>query len=190
MGKQQNAKFYDIIFERDLKWTTPYTKASQYSLWCKLAEHVDPTDTILEIACGTGRLARMLYDMPHPPTDYMGIDFSEFGINHAKKLSSNLKFLHGDIFQINIIESFDFNTVIATEFLEHIHEDIAILKRLRSLNKNIKCLFTVPAGQSMSIKDHVRQFLTADDIYERYDEYIVGLKAYFVKPRFLITGLI
>ena len=187
MGQQQNAEFYNRIFSSKGKWTTHYTQCSQYTLWVELVKHINIGETILELACGTGRLARMIHDLK-PPKNYVGIDFSSWGIKYATVLTPEAFFICGDILKSDIIENHTYDTVIATEFLEHIHDDVIVLNRLDKVPRRIKVLFTVPAGQSMSIKDHVRDFKTEQHVINRYGQIIKNIKIKHIKPRFLITG--
>jgi ubiquinone/menaquinone biosynthesis C-methylase UbiE len=66
---------------------------------------------ILEIACGCGQLANLLFD--HVYHDYVGFDFSSVAIRMAKKINPahQDKFMVEDAFQTDI-GKYHYNTVI------------------------------------------------------------------------------
>lgn len=118
---------------------------------------------IIEIGCGSGLFANMLFDNGY--SDYVGIDFSPEAIRLAKKanIQHTEKFICCDAFEYLSNYSGKDNTVfVIFEVLEHINRDIELLNMLPSKSRII---FSVPNFKSFN---HIRVFNDLQEIKERY----------------------
>lgn len=168
--KEKNASFYNRAY-KDGGWNKEYFKhyanSNNYETWKKVTSWITeiPDCKIIEIGCGPGQLANMLFD--NGIIDYHGIDFSKVAINIAK--TKNPNFAHcfdvEDAFKSEIFH-LDYNVVIILEVLEHIEDDIILLKRIKGPTRVI---FSVPNFDSQA---HVRWFTDKDEIIERYSDIV------------------
>jgi 2-polyprenyl-3-methyl-5-hydroxy-6-metoxy-1,4-benzoquinol methylase len=116
---------------------------------------------ILEIACGCGQFANLLFDREY--FDYFSFDFSPVAIKRAKIINPKQagKFIIGDALTADMAEH-DYNTVIIFKALEHIQEDLLLLSKIKT-DSNV--FISVPNYPSES---HVRWLLSENEIIERY----------------------
>jgi acetyltransferase-like isoleucine patch superfamily enzyme len=191
-NKQRNEGYYNKGYHRKgsyAEYSKHYKQSVYYPLWRQLITHLDFNETIMDIGCGPGQLSKMLYD--GGIKKYVGIDFSIQAIKMAKKMCPEFNFICANVLQSDHIETVDYNTVIATEFFEHINKDLSVFKRLNRLNREIKIIFSVPDFLS---KNHVRCFDNPEQIYERYGYYVSSIKVETIKFErtkiFLVTGTI
>lgn len=100
---------------------------------------------VLEVGCGTGNLIRFL---SNNELELMGSDISEKYLNKAKKKNPSIDFFKADLLEDqswNIFENF-FDSVIASEVIEHIDDELKALKTIHSVLKpNGVLIVTVPA---------------------------------------------
>ena len=159
----KDSEYYDNAYLTDSSYDVHYTKSIYYNIWVeviKLVWQYDEDVPIVELGCGTGQFAKVLFDEGYKV--YRGYDFSKVAIEKAIE-KSPLTFLFRDITS----EIYSCNLLIALEVLEHI-DDMKLLKR----NHNHYCpdiIFTVPDFDDPA---HVRYFKTEQDIRNRYAEYI------------------
>lgn len=170
---EQSADWYDKSFEEGATYSRHYTKSDHYPIWTVLIDRVRKCGPakVLEIACGTGQLARALQDHGFL-SDYCGLDFSPKRIEHARIQNADLRFEIADVFETDLLETFSYNTVITTEFLEHVERDLDVIGRIRA---GTTILATVPNYPWTS---HVRHFDTAEQVMERYSPLISGLDVF------------
>lgn len=143
-----------------------YTESFYYPSWqmaMRYLEALDRNTAILEIGCGAGQFASMLFD--HGFLNYTGFDYAAEGIALAKKNNPNHaeRFFVEDAFQTEFIEQ-DYNLVICFEVLEHVQKDLALLQRIRS---GTQMLLSVP---NFDDPYHVRYFKNEDEVRERYNK--------------------
>lgn len=102
-------------------------------------EHIDATDTILDIGCAHGNNA---YDVAGKAKEVVGIDIEQKYIDVAKKKfqRQNVTYIVGDATTYQFGKKFD--KVILSNVLEHIEHRIEFLKKLHPLTNTI--LFRVP----------------------------------------------
>jgi 2-polyprenyl-3-methyl-5-hydroxy-6-metoxy-1,4-benzoquinol methylase len=162
VGEQKNSNWYNEAFETMPMYQTHYTGIGYYGLWKELIKHLDKKERIIELACGVGQLAHMLHDKGY---DYRGgYDFSEKAIDEARKRSP-LPFYLKDLLSADIKELTNkCDVVIMCEFLEHIEDDIELIKKI-----NKKMIITLPDFDGTS---HVRHFVTKDQVLDRYSPYL------------------
>jgi trans-aconitate methyltransferase len=143
---------------------------------------------MLDIGCGPGQLAAFLRD--RGLTEYVGLDFSSKRIEWARSSVPEVRFELTDVYESDLLESLSYNTVICTEFLEHVERDLEVLHRLRS---GARFIGTVPNFGGGS---HVRHFRDAGEVSNRYGSCFEVLRVEtFSMPQrnlqhFLLDGIV
>lgn len=182
MGNEMAHKYYDEVYEKENRYRDHYSNVPFFPVYQVALSMIKDINSpsILELGCGTGQFAHMLWD--NGLMTYQGIDFSETAIGIASGLSPQV-FEVGDI-RNYIIKPGVFNTIVILEVLEHITYDLSLLERL-PLGMNI--VLSVPNFDETS---HVRHFKTKQDIVNRYGE-IISLED-IVKYRnwYVVKGVI
>jgi len=164
MGKEYPKEWYDKSYI-DSNYNLPIHECGYYNLY-KTVLSLMPYNKgikILELGCGTGRLARLLYDNGYKR--YIGIDFSEIAIQSAKKYAPECTFIVEDI--VSDCESNLFKTAdlfIILETLEHIEKDRLVIERIPEAKRVI---ISVPPND---YKSHVRFFDSFESIEKRYGD--------------------
>jgi SAM-dependent methyltransferase len=145
----------------------------------------DPS--ILDVGCGSGQIAQMLNDMGF--TKYVGFDFSPKRIEWARQEVPTYRFELADAYETTLFADTEYDSVVCTEFLEHVEGDLAVLDRVRP---GTRFLGTVPDFGGGS---HVRFFRSAGEVEDRYAEQFSPFQvSTFVRPggtsrQFLIDGV-
>lgn len=167
MGELKDCTYYDDIYLIRHGYSVKYTQSEYYMLWlevCKLLSKVyKKNDIILEIGCGSGQFANMLFDLSY--YNYIGIDFSKIAIEKAKIINPNMLFKCVDVINDDI-KNISYDIVICLETLEHL-DDIKLLDKLK---QNTYLLFTVPDFNDPA---HVRYFSSVNEIITRYTHKIL-----------------
>ena len=104
---------------------------------------------ILEVGCGTGNLLQFLYD---DKVELSGSDYSDIYLSKAREKNPKIKFFKADLLQkkswIHLENEFD--SVIASEVIEHIEDDLEALNTIHKILKPDGILvLTVPAFNSL-----------------------------------------
>lgn len=143
------ASFYDQAAASE-KLYAQYTE-----LWERAAKLVPRGSSVVELGCGTGRLAKLI--VPNART-YLGLDFSERCIREAKVNAPGGEFRVSDVREpIPTAEVY-----VATEVLEHLDDDLGLLAQIAPWSTVI---ISVPSFDSHS---HVRWFPARGDARRRY----------------------
>lgn len=87
-----------------------------------------PGQRLLDVGCGNGKFLIMAKAMGW---DVVGVDFDELAVDAARK--AGLTVVHGDVFSISEIESFDYIT--CSHVIEHVHDPVAVFKAMQRLLK-------------------------------------------------------
>jgi 2-polyprenyl-3-methyl-5-hydroxy-6-metoxy-1,4-benzoquinol methylase len=161
-GEQRGADYYDKFYAASEEYLKHYTHSRYYFLWCVIADRMkpQPSDFVLDVGCGPGQFAAFLLDQGLGR--YVGMDFSGETIRMARKACPSATFQKADVFHTDLFETTPYNTVLCTEFLEHIEEDLQVLERVRP---GTRVYGTVP---NFSDPGHVRYFKTTADVTHRY----------------------
>jgi SAM-dependent methyltransferase len=161
-GKERGPAFYDRSFLAHEHWSAHYTQSRYYFLWAVIADRLRAREAacVLDLGCGPGQLASLLHDTGIPA--YVGIDFSPRRIEQARLVCPDYTFVEADVFATDLLETLDYDTVLATEFLEHIEQDHDVLRRLRAGSHFIGTVPNFPAS------GHVRHFEGAAQVSARY----------------------
>ena len=157
------AGYYDATcYSGEVDEYTVHYSASRYlPVWESICQRIPIGARILEIGCGPARLAQMIFDS-RIPSDYVGFDFSPAAIEMARKNLPKSRVEVGDARTTDLFTSVDYDTVVCTEVLEHIVDDVPVLERIPR-GKHV--LATVPDFDYVS---HVRFFATAGEVRARY----------------------
>lgn len=162
MGSEQTSKYYDEVFSKSTVYNCKYSESGYFPLWKKMEEFLILDIPVLDIGCGTGQVAEFLIEKGY---NYTGIDFSEVAINIAKsKNLKNANFIQADINEYN----FHFNgkyQIWISEVLEHISDDLLLLKRLANQIKNANIVISIPNFDDPA---HVRYFNSKREVRRRY----------------------
>ncbi|MGD8373143.1 MAG: class I SAM-dependent methyltransferase [Syntrophobacterales bacterium] len=163
-ARERGPEWYDSFASRD-HYRVHYTDSEYYFLWSVIADRIVNANakSVLDIGCGSGQLAVLLHDKG--VRNYHGIDFSPEFIELAKQRGLNFDFTLADVFKTDLLETVQYDTIIATEFLEHVKEDIAVIGRIRP---GTRCYATVP---NFPFHAHVRHFKSATEVHDRYSKY-------------------
>lgn len=109
--------------------------------------------TIADFGCGSGHLLELISSVFNAESS-TGFDFSEAGIEYAKKTFKNHLFFVKDIYENVTLNTYDF--IMCTEVLEHLeYPDKALWNMLNSLKDKGVLLITVPNGRIDTIEEHI-----------------------------------
>lgn len=129
---------YDKMYSESSSYRMHYSELVYYKAWKHIAGKLHRDDKILDLGCGPGHLANLIYDIGITGS-YTGIDFSEVAIKMAKAKVPAFEFITGDLRDIDYIGYQD-RTLISTEAFEHMENDIELIKRL----PKSRIIFSVP----------------------------------------------
>lgn len=160
---QQGPDFYDRTFDADDYWRRHYTGVHDYCCWTVIIDRLRSRGVrrLLEIGCGTGQLASGLRDAGILE-DYCGFDFSAHRVGQARTACPQWRFELADAFATDLFTTFDYDSALSTEFLEHVEGDLEVLGKLR---RGTRFIGTVPNFPFVS---HVRHFADATAVAARY----------------------
>lgn len=165
MGEELDSSYYNDAVDRYNKLKKSPELTPFYPLWRLMLGRIDKSKRIGDFGCGTGQFA--LLAMREGFTYERGIDFSPRSIEVAKKINpgNEYKFLVGDL-RDGSIYNFEYDIAVFSAVLEHITDDISVLKMIE-IGKDVLAL--LPSRDS---KGHVRYFSSSDEIRNRYSSYI------------------
>jgi 2-polyprenyl-3-methyl-5-hydroxy-6-metoxy-1,4-benzoquinol methylase len=159
MGCEKGMDFYNKVYETEHKYVEDYTKLPYYPVFQVVKGMLTDIESpsILELGCGTGQFAKMLWDSNFK--NYFGVDFSEKAIWIARTVSPQA-FEIADIRKYEI--SNEFNTVLLMEVLEHLADDLDVIRRIPD---GANVIMTLPRFDDPG---HVRIFKRKEDVVDRY----------------------
>ena len=155
------AEFYDKFFLENKDRRGPPEKSWYYRLWMHILEkHIDSRWKILDVGCGSGQFAKLCIERGH---QYVGIDFSKEALKIAKRNALEATFHLVDVSEDqSIIKRGGYDVVTFIEFLEHVENDLEIL---RAIPKGKNIVLSVPNRGGGA---HVRGFETLSKAVNRY----------------------
>lgn len=191
MGKEQSAKYYDLIYSNSKEYKKDYKDSIYFPLWSKMETHLDKNFPVLDLGCGVGQTAKFLIEKDY---NYLGIDFSITAIEKAKeefKNNSHAQFIQSDLFKVDYSMLPDYQLFIS-ETLEHIDYDLSLLQKLKNeinyeKNKTTNIVISVPSFNS---KGHVRFFPNEESVNARYKDVINVENCYKFGKFFILHGKI
>lgn len=145
-----------------------YKQSFYYPSWQLAMSYLAPLKrdiSILEIGCGAGQFANMLFDNGF--TNYTGFDYAAEGVALAKQNNPKQasRFFVGDAFRTELMEK-NYDLVICFEVLEHVQNDLALLQRIRP---GTRMLLSIP---NFNDPYHVRYFRNESEVRERYGQVV------------------
>jgi len=156
---EQQVKWYDEVYRVNLEYRKEPEDSRYYPIWNKALSLING-ERVIDFGCGSGQFAKLVLN--HGKKFVCGIDFSTEAILIAQKLNPEYKqkFVVGDL--LNGFQRSPYDLVTCFEVLEHISQDLDVIKRIDSGKRFI---FSVP---NYDYRSHVRKFDTLMDIQERY----------------------
>lgn len=151
-------RFYERVLDdkRNASWL-PLDRNPYRPLYERTAELVPEGASVVELGCGTGRLAPLILGRART---YVGIDFAPRLIREAQRYEPRGWFVVGDLRkEIPAAEVY-----VANEVLEHLDDDVGLLRRLPV---GSVVIVSVPSFDS---KSHVRWFPEQAQAAERYGD--------------------
>lgn len=153
---QQDKKYYDNFYEKF--GSDVHLDPVRFSEIAKLCK-----GRVLDIGCGTGNLSDFYKG------EYLGVDISDVAIKIAKKLRRPDAFFDvQDMLLPGKISTVKFDTVVMTEFLEHINNDENVVQKLKEvINADTRLIIGVPNGNRVPDESHARTF-TIPELRKRF----------------------
>ena len=153
-------EYYNQVYIDSVEYKKHPSESKYLKIWNRIVELINSDEWIFEIGCGPGQLAKLLID--NGKNYSYGWDYSEVAIDMARKNNPE----HGDKFVVQdvyTLPKFDpDDTVICTEVLEHLDDDLFVLDLL---SKGTRFLFSVP---NFICTSHRRCFKSAEQVRKRY----------------------
>jgi len=175
--KEQTASEYsDTHAElKSVPWIPYNPPFPLYMQWGKrlpaIVKHINLDGPVFDVGCGIGLLGAALHHSGHVER-YVGVDFSEEYLQMAaegnrKEGHQNVTLYLKDVKDHKLFTHMpEGATVVLTEILEHIVNDVAIVRRIP---KGTPVVITVPRGDDPG---HVRIFETLEDANDYYAPHV------------------
>lgn len=164
------ADWYDqAMCSRGAPAMLPLEESPWLPMYEVLAAMIAPNEEVVDLGCGTGRLAELLYRHDHYGK-ITGVDWSETALAEARNYATPKNrdaappaWLLADLAEWEPDPDRAGNTVyVCSEVLEHLTDDLDLVRRIPPGHP---FLFTVPNFHSQS---HLRLFPRVGDVWERY----------------------
>jgi len=140
-GELKDAAYYDKVYDDDI--INVPAALSRITRWCIMASDWVVGQSILDLGCGLGTLAKYI---PIAAT-YTGVDFSSVAIDYAREhaqIGRDAVFVCGDIIKYTaglLDQSFD--TVVLCEVLEHLADPLEMISQAKRIAR-MRVVITVP----------------------------------------------
>lgn len=137
---------------------------SHYHLITDLLEE-DEGFSLLDVGCALGDGCEFL-DSKFPKAEISGADFSEAGIEKARRKNKDINYILLDILKDEIPKSYDYITLIET--LEHFDDPYIIVdKCLKSVKQAL--IITVPYRQNLALTFGEHRYRFDKDTFSEYN---------------------
>jgi 2-polyprenyl-3-methyl-5-hydroxy-6-metoxy-1,4-benzoquinol methylase len=175
LGIEQTKDYYD-----KLMYKYPSSEIKYQKLYDSVLKFipVNKNVRILDVGCGTGGLINTLKNNGY--LNITGLDFSTYCVNYCKKRFPNNNFVQLDL-KKNSSKKFinNFSIIIMLEVLEHISDDLNVIKKIKS---GSLVVLSLPNYDS---KGHVRFFKNIDEIKNRFETALTINKFLEIPLKFL-----
>ena len=160
MGTEKNSEFYDDIYASSKVYSKKWDEIPMYDIaWGTSIDILQENNknSLLDIGCGCGHFGEACKKFN---LDYKGIDFSKVAISKCKEKLPEFEFECVNVFDYHYEDEVD--AYVSHEFLEHVEEDLSVIKQLSSGKLFI---FSVP---NFDTTNHVRWFTSEEEVKDRY----------------------
>jgi len=162
LTRSNTRRAYDALYgSREL--LDEYLDASRLAFYDEVAAacaELRPASTV-DLGCGSGHLLRALLDRL-PEARALGVDHAASGIDVARELVPEARFVVGDLYRLSPPERFDL--VISTEVLEHLTRPREGVERMVAwCAEGGRVAITVPDGAWDAFEGH-ENFWSEDDL--------------------------
>ncbi len=174
MKKELDDIFYSNIYKSggwNQSYFKHYSKSPCLNVWSIAMNWLSKENmndiSVLDIGCGVGQVAHMLFDLGLPKENYIGFDFSQEAINQAKArvLEWSDRFYVDNVYTTNLYKK-NITHVLIFEVLEHINDDLFVLN---SIPQGTQIFGSVP---NIDSEGHVRIFLNEQEVKNRYQNHL------------------
>lgn len=161
--EEKDHKWYDEMYSLSQEYKKEPEDSMYYHIW-KKAVSLIKRERIIDFGCGSGQFAKLL--VKKGKRFVKGYDFSKEAIHMARKMNYNIQgqFSVRNLLKLGKLPAHDL--VICFEVLEHIEEDLAVIKKVP---KGKRFIFSVP---NFEYRSHVRKFDNIDEIITRYSDLV------------------
>jgi len=166
--RERDAGFYDDVYRTAPRYHTGYDQSVYLPVWQQLVNRIPPESKILEIGCGPGQLAELLYD--RGIRQYLGLDISDVAVNAARERVPAFEFDVADARTDPRVQDRWYDVAVCTEVFEHVRDDLNLLERVRP---GARVLATVP---SFWTTGHLRWFKNSNAAAARYGKKLAHLE--------------
>ena len=161
------AAYYDQIYATSphyAKSADELSNGNWFAVWKWACGEIDfEKDRILDLGCGPGHFAELLVSQGFDPARYLGVDFSQVAVAHAKARVPGATFKQAELPAplSTLLAEFKPTVVTALEVIEHMAEDI----EKAILSTGYRTLISVPM---MDDPSHMRFFPTQQSAVDYY----------------------
>lgn len=182
-NNEESPSFYDHVFSTSEEYKRNFKNSSYYNIYASTLEILiaNQAKAVLEAGCGCGIFSSML-KASNVNISYCGFDFSQVGIDKARARCPNYTYHYDNIYTTNLFESYPYDTVVSHEVLEHISDDIGVIRRIREGSLFIG---SVP---NFDCASHVRYFTSEKQVFYRYSRCLKIEKIIFLDGMYLFYG--
>ena len=161
-------KYYDTGYSASKlnqldEYSLPFENSKYKTLWDCVLGAISDGERILDLGCGPGQFAAMA--IAANKLYVTGVDFSPIAVKWARERNPSCNFVVGDIKKFKIYKS-RYDVIVILETLEHIEDDLLVLKNIPN---HQHVIISVP---SYPLVTHVRHFKTMDEAIDRYGKFI------------------
>lgn len=165
------SKEYDLIYAKETRhYNKHYSQSPYLKIWERVASHIKPHHSVVDIGCGTGQVMELLLDKG--VQRYTGYEFSKVAIDKANSILSGrndkdkAEIIYQDLYELKELVEADF--YISIEVMEHLIDDKKVISYIPK-GKNV--IITVPNYLGGS---HVRKFDNEQQVIDRY-KYVINI---------------
>lgn len=153
-------EFYNMKYRESKEYSLPGEKSLYYRVWAQIRDWLTDKEAIFDVGCGPGQMAQVLKNKNY----HKAIDYSHVAIEMAKKANPGIdhKFSVKNIYDLTKIDFVDSDTVVCTEVLEHLENDLFLIDLIPE-----RIIFTVPNYMD-NARMHKRVYPDLDFIRVRY----------------------
>ncbi len=155
--------YYDDVYRVSPDYHAKGRESVYFPAWNEIVALIKANGyrRLLDVGCGPGQFAEYLLE-EDPGMTYMGVDFSGMAIEAARRRCPNAGFAQADVFSDGALDGLEYDVVLMLEVLEHLHQDLELLKKLPSGSHVVA---SVPDFDAFG---HVRFFSDSEQVKERY----------------------